>query len=200
MIKNFKRRLIITTTVCYSNDATYFYTRKIHWRLQIYKVVGNDKTISCICDISTYLSRIQKIMIKIGCRINFLKRCLKNSMTLNTIRNIKLPKYLKLPIIQCSLDYLHKFYIKKSLQHFHLPLQRHIDEDEKTLHKLSITTRFLFNTTLSAINQCYPNCVNYKKRLIKKCAWLPKNNQYWHNTRPADSEKNIICEYLIIYL
>ena len=103
---------------------------------------------------------------KIGCRINFLKRCIKNNITPNTIRNIKLAIYLKLLSIQCSLVYLHKVCIKKSL-YLHLTLHRHIDEYEKIIVKLSITSISLINTTFSAINQCYYKSVDYKKRLIK---------------------------------
>ena len=50
---------------------------------------------------------------KISSRINFLKRFLKNHRAPNTNTNIKLPIYLKLPSIQCSLDHLHKFCMKK---------------------------------------------------------------------------------------
>ena len=79
------------------------------------------------------LFQLSERRAEIGCRINFCKRCPKSSIIPNAIRNIKLPIYLKLPSIQYSLDYLHKFYMKKSQQHLLLTLHRHIDEYEKKI-------------------------------------------------------------------
>ena len=67
--------------------------------------------------------------------LQFLDFKIQKKKTPNTIRNIKLLIYLKLPSIQPPFDFFDEFYMKKSLQHLHLTLHRHIDEYEKKTNK-----------------------------------------------------------------
>ena len=146
-------------------------------------------------------SNYRKDALKLVAESTFSKDASRTAITPNTLRNIKLPIYLKLPSILCSLDYLHKFCMKKSLQHLHFTLHRHIDEYEKALLKLSITSRSLLNTTLFAINQCYHNCVDYnKKHQIKNIHGYKKKTNTDIILTTWILTKSLICAYLIIYL
>ena len=136
------------------------------------------------------LFQIAERRAKTGCQINFLKRCTKNNIVPNTIRNIKLPALFNLPNNQCSREYLLRFCMKKLLQHLHLTLHKQIEEYEKTLCKLTTNPEPTPSTTLSAINQSYHNCVEHnKKRLIKKYMWLQQKKQHHQDTHHTDTRK-----------
>ena len=77
--------------------------------------------------------------------------------------------------------------MRKVLQHLHLTLHQQIEEyKKKTRPKLSITTETKLNTTLSAINLSYHNCVEHNKKRLIKTTYGCYNKQHRQITHHMD--------------
>ena len=124
------------------------------------------------------LMKLSEKRARIGCQINFLKRCRKYNIIPSTIRNIHLPTCFQLPKFERTMHYLHAFLIKKMIQHLHLTLHKHINAYNEALTTLPTTIKIPIP---QIINQIYHYSVDHeKKRLKQKFQWT-QNKQQHHN-------------------